>query len=209
MAPRKPKSAAVVAVRSPVSAAPVAPVVTAPVAPVASAPVETVVAVAAPVVPPQFEAGTEVLPPVVPEMAEAVDAVVASGAELQDSVRRLTEQGLEQTRGADQRLRSAAEDATDQFEATYQTASTGLRELNSAAFDAFRANADATFEFLKAMLGVRDLSEAIQLQTEHVRKQVEALNCQAKDIGAVAQRVAATSAEALKATLEKGLGRAA
>ncbi len=201
MAPRKPKSAVVIG--KPV---------------VAAAPVDSFVAVAEPVVPPQPEAAPEIASPVVvadmaaapgPDMAEAVDAVVASSAELQDSVRRLTEQGLEQTRSAYARLRSAAEEATDQFEASYMTASSGLREFHSAAFEAFRTNADATFEFLKAMLGVRDLSEAIKLQTEHVRKQVETFNGQAKDLGAVAQRVAATSAEALKATFEKGLGRAA
>ena len=139
-------------------------------------------------------------------LSEAADAVLAQGADVQDTVRRLAEQGLEQTRVAYARFKSAAEEATGQIEATYAVATSGLREFNSAAIDALKTNTDAHFEFVKAMLGVRDLSDAVRLQAEHVRRQVEALNGQAKDLGAMAQRLASSGAETIKTQLGKGFG---
>lgn len=189
MAPRKSKSAPAVRVIAP-------PAVMRRVAPVAQ-----IDSIPAPV-------ASMTVPPAIPNMEEAVEAVLTQNVEVQDNAFRLTEETAEQTRAAYARLKSIAEDATGSFEATYAAASSGMKELHSVAMEAMRANTNAAFEFFKAMLGAKDLSEAMKLQSEHGRKQMEALNAQAKDIGAVAQRLAAHSAEPLKA-FGKGFGLAA
>jgi phasin len=189
MAPRKPKSA------------PAAGVIAAP-AILQPTPVAAVTSI-----PASVAQVTEA--PAMPEMEEAAEAVLAQNVEVQENVRRLTEETVDQTRAAYARLKAIAEDATGSLEATYAAASSGMKDLHSVAMEAMKANTDAAFEFFKAMLGAKDLSDAMKLQSEHARKQMEALNAQAKDIGAAAQRLAAQSAEPLKATLGKGFGLAA
>jgi len=55
----------------------------------------------------------------------------------------------------------------------------------------------------RALAGVRSVSEAIALQSEHMRKQYETLTAQAKELTALAQQVAADAAGPLKDQLDK------
>ena len=64
--------------------------------------------------------------------------------------------------------------------------------------EAYQANAAASVEYTKALSGVRTVSEAIALQSEHMRKQYEALTSQAKELTSLAQQVAADAAGPLK-----------
>jgi phasin len=189
MAPRKPKSAPAAGVFA-------APAMMQPAAPVAQI---------RPIVAPEASAP---VPPAIPDVEEAVEAVLAQNVEVQDNVHRFTEETVEQTRAAYLRLKAIAEDATGSLEATYAAATSGMKDLHSVAMEAMKANTDAAFEFFKAMLGAKDLSDAMKLQSDHIRKQMDALNVQARDMGAAAQRLA-QSAEPLKATLGKGFGLAA
>ena len=64
--------------------------------------------------------------------------------------------------------------------------------------EAYQANAAASVQYVQALSGVRSVSEAIALQSEHMRKQYEALSAQAKELTALAQQVAADAAAPLK-----------
>jgi hypothetical protein len=64
--------------------------------------------------------------------------------------------------------------------------------------EAYQANAAASVQYVQALSGVRSVSEAIALQSEHMRKQYEALTAQAKELTALAQQVAADAAAPLK-----------
>ena len=185
-APRKPAAvkaapAPAAAVEAPVSAPKAAP---APVAaPAVAAPV-----VAAPAV----------------DVKEAVKAVETKVAEVQENVRKATEQGVEQTRAAYAKLKTAADAATASLETSYSVATKGVSEFNAKAIDALQSNTLAAFDFVKALAGAKSVSEAITLQTEHARKQYEAVTAQAKELAEIAKKVATDSAEPIKAQLTKG-----
>ena len=49
------------------------------------------------------------------------------------------------------------------------------------------------------MLTAKSLSEVVELSTSHARKQFETLTAQSKELTALAQKVAAETAEPLKA----------
>jgi phasin len=145
---------------------------------------------------------THVLPPEA-EVTHIFDAAAAPVREIQENVRKVTEKSVEETRAAYARVKAAAEEATGSLETSYSTASKGIVEFNTKALEAVRANTDATFDLLKALFGVKSMSEAITLQTEHARKQFEALSFQAKELASLAQRVAMDAAEPIKATVAK------
>ena len=139
----------------------------------------------------------------VPDAAKAFETAAAPVRAMQENVRKATEKGLEETRAAYARVKSAAEDATHSIETSYASAGKGITALNTKAIDAMRANTDAAFDFYKSLMGVKSVSEAITLQSEHARKQFEAVTFQSKEISSLAQKVAADSIEPLRAAFGK------
>jgi phasin len=77
-------------------------------------------------------------------------------------------------------------------------ASKSLQAFSAKALDAYRANTAASLDYVQALANVRSVSEAITLQSEHLRKQYETLTAQAKELSALAQQVAADAAAPLK-----------
>ena len=144
------------------------------------------------------------------ELAEqAAEASVSKVAEIHESVRKVAERSLEQTRTAYDRFRAVTEETTGSFETSYAAAAKGLHEFNAKAIDALKSNADATFDLMKALMNVKTLSEAITLQTEHARKQFEALTAQSKELAEIAKKVATETTEPLKTSVAKTFGKAA
>jgi phasin len=141
--------------------------------------------------------------------SQAAEASVSKVAEIHESVRKAAEQGLEQTRTAYDRFRAVTEETTGSFETSYAAAAKGLHEFNAKAIDALKSNADATFELMKSLMNVTTVSEAITLQTEHARKQFEALTAQTKELAEIAKKVATETAEPLKTSVVKTFGKAA
>jgi len=89
-------------------------------------------------------------------------------------------------------------------EHVFAAASKSLQTFSAKAMEAYQANAAASMDYMKALAGVRTVSEAIALQSEHMRKQYEALTSQTKELTALAQQVAADAAGPLKDQFGKG-----
>jgi len=103
----------------------------------------------------------------------------------------------------------ATEEATDLLEDTYTTAMKGSVDYNLKLIDAARANANATFDFVSELIGVKSLSEVVELSTAHARKQFEAFTQQAKDLTAAAQKLATDTSEPLKTGVSKAFKKVA
>jgi len=134
---------------------------------------------------------------------KSAEAVSAPVAELQENVRKVVEKGLAETRAAYAKAKAAAEEATSALETSYSTATKGVVAFNTKALDALRANAEANFDFLKSVVSAKSVSEFVTLQSEHTRKQVEAISAQTKEIAALAQKVANDTAEPIKSQVAK------
>jgi len=147
--------------------------------------------------------------PILPGIEETLEATLSKAEEMQEHVRRTAEQSVEQTKRIYEKLKVAAEEATSSVETSFTTISKGVNEINLKALDAIKANSDAQFAFVKALLGTKSLSEAIALQSEHARSQFETLNAQAKEFAALIQQVSADSVEPIKASFTKSFQTAA
>ena len=120
-----------------------------------------------------------------------------------EQLRDFTEKGMEQTKEVYSKLKSGAEDAQKTFESTYETARATGADLSLKAISAMRANADATFSHLEALVGVKSVSEFIELQTAWMRKSVESAVEQAKDIQATSTKAIEDVAKPMKSAFEK------
>jgi phasin len=150
----------------------------------------------------ELEAAAEIILPAIEETIEAtLDKVEA----LQEHMDRTTEQGIEQSKRMFERLKVAAEETSSSVEASLTTVSKGVSEINLRALSALKANADAQFAFIKALMETKTLSEAIALQSEHARTQFETIHAQARDISALIQQVSSQSIEPIKSSFNRHL----
>lgn len=134
-----------------------------------------------------------------------LQATLEKAEEMQEHVRRTAEQGVEKTKVIFEKLKAAAEEATSSVETSLSTISKGVSDINMKALDAIKANSDAQFAFVKALLATKTIAEAITLQGEHAKTQFETMNTQAKEFAALIQQVSTDSVEPIKATLTKTL----
>jgi phasin len=122
----------------------------------------------------------------------------APAAEIQQSFRTALEKGVVESRAAFAKAKSAADETANAFEVSFAAAKDGALAINAKALEAMRANADANFDFWKAMFSVKSLPDLITLQTEFARKQVETITSQTKAFGAMAQKAMAEAVEPIK-----------
>ena len=128
--------------------------------------------------------------------------------EVPEIVRSFTEQGLNQTREAYARMKSAAEEATDMLEDSLETTRESVREVQFKALDMAKANTDAAFEFMRQLLTTTSVADAVQLQTAFARERFEALVDYSKDVQATMTKAGAEAAKPAKAMFEKAMSAA-
>jgi len=129
--------------------------------------------------------------------------------EIPEAFREIAEKSAAQTKDIYEKMRGAAEEATDLLENTFKTAATGASAYNRKVIENARSNANATFDHALALVGVKSLSEAIEVSTAHVRKHFEALTEQTKELAALAQKVTTETAEPVKAGITKAFKKVA
>ena len=143
------------------------------------------------------------LAPVIPQASEAAAAIGEPVAEVQESIRNALEKGVVESRAAFVKAKAAADEAASAFELSLAAARDGALAINTKAFEALRANAEANFDFLRAAFAAKSLSDLVALQAEFARKQVEAVAGQTKDIGALTQKTVAETVEPIREQVAK------
>ena len=123
--------------------------------------------------------------------------------EIPAAFREFAEKSVSQAKETYERMKSAAEEATDVLEDTYATASKGASDYGLKVIEATRVNTNSAFDFYTQLFAVKSYSELVELSTAHARKQFEAVTAQTKDLAALAQKVATETAEPVKESVSK------
>jgi phasin len=123
--------------------------------------------------------------------------------EIPAAFREIAEKSVSQAKETYEKMKSAAEEATDVLEDTYATASKGASDYGLKMIEATRANTNAAFDFATQLMTVKSLSEVVELSSTHTRKQFEVLTAQTKELAAIAQKVATETAEPVKESFGK------
>jgi phasin len=111
-------------------------------------------------------------------------------AQMSETFRAMTQKSMEQSKEAYGRMKAAADEATKALESTMENVHQGSLQLSKKAIDAMRSNAEMGFQHLDKMMSAKSFSEIIEMQTAYVRKQVEMVTDQAKDMQKLTQSVA-------------------
>jgi phasin len=154
---------------------------------------------------------TETPVPVSPSRSKYKPAPAASGApkfemssfempkmEIPAAFREIAEKSVSQAKESYEKMKSAAEEATDVLEDTYATATKGVSDYGLKLLEAARENTNSAFDFAARLMTVKSLSEVVELSTAHTRKRYEAVTAQTKELAAIAQKVAVDTAEPVK-----------
>jgi phasin len=123
--------------------------------------------------------------------------------------REFAEKGLAQAKENYERMKMVAEDATDAFEDSYANASKGASEYGLKLIANARANSNAAFDLLGALMGAKSYAEAIELSSGYARQQFDTLAAQTKELNAVAQKCGTETFEPLKDGLSSAVKKAA
>jgi phasin len=129
--------------------------------------------------------------------------------EIPAAFRELAEKSVTQAKETYEKMKSAAEEATDVLEGTYSTASKGASDYGLKVIEAARLNTNSAFDFATDLMTVKSISELVELSTAHMRKQFEALTAQTKELAALAQKVATETAEPVKESMTKAFKKVA
>jgi phasin len=129
--------------------------------------------------------------------------------EMPAAFREFAERGVAQCKDTYEKMKAAAEEATDMLETTYATATKGASDYGLKVIDAARVNTNAAFDFAGDLITAKTLSEVIELSSTHARRQFEALAQQSKELGALAQKVATDAAEPIKSGVNKAFSKVA
>jgi len=129
--------------------------------------------------------------------------------EVPAAFRDAAERSISQMKAGYERIKTAAEEATDVMEETYATASRGATDYNLKLIEIARTNTNAAFDFSTELLGARSLADVIEWSTAYMRRQFDALSEQSKELVALAQRVATETSEPIKEGVNKAMKEAA
>jgi phasin len=129
--------------------------------------------------------------------------------EMPAAFREFAERGVAQAKDTYEKMKAAAEEATDVLETTYSTATKGASDYGLKVIEAARVNTNAAFDFAGELITAKTLSELIELSSAHARKQFEALTEQSKELSALAQKVATDTVEPIKSGVNRAFNKVA
>ena len=129
--------------------------------------------------------------------------------EVPTAFREFAEKGIAQAKENYEKVKSAAEQATDVLEDTYSTASKGCASYGIKLIETARANSDATFDLMGELMTAKSYSEVVELSSAYLRKQFDAVITQAKELSEHAQKVATETVEPIKESISGTFGKAA
>jgi phasin len=129
--------------------------------------------------------------------------------EVPAAFREFAEKGASQAKENYEKMKAAAEEATDVLEDTYATAAKGASDYGLKVIEASRVNTNAAFDFFTELMTVKSYSDMVELSTAHARKQFETVTAQTKDLAALAQKMATETAEPIKGSVTKAFTKTA
>src|SRR3990170_6866145 len=109
--------------------------------------------------------------------------------EIPESLRDLMKMSIEQAKQAFDTFVATSEKTWKSFATNSQSARTGLQSLNEKIAEITRDNAEANFALALKLAESKDIGQAMELQTQHARKQMEAFVHQLEEMRDLAAQI--------------------
>ncbi|BCH23339.1 phasin [Mesorhizobium sp. L-8-3] len=140
-----------------------------------------------------------------PETIESTALPTFDPSMATDQFRAVAEKGVEQSNEALAKFKAGSEDTQKALKSTFEAAKSVGNELSLKTIAALRANAEADFSHLEALVIAKSLSEVVELQTTFLRKRFEMGVEQAKEFQALTTKAATDVSKPVKDAFEKAL----
>ncbi|MDN5927613.1 MAG: phasin [Hyphomicrobiales bacterium] len=137
------------------------------------------------------------------KVSETIEFPSFDASKATDQFRAFTEKGVEQSKEAYANLKSGAENAQKALETSFETAKSAGSDLSLKTIAALRANAETDFAHLEALVGISSISELFELQTSYLRKRVELVVNQAKELQSASTKATEEVVKPVKDIFEK------
>ena len=115
---------------------------------------------------------------------------MADRFEMPPEMRAFAEKSVAQARQAFDGFITAAHNAVSAFEGQAATARQGAREVTEKALGFAQQNIATSFELAQQLMQAKDVQEVMKLQGDYIRRQMEVLSTQAKELGESAGKAA-------------------
>jgi len=139
------------------------------------------------------------------QTAANTDVFGLQNMEVPSVVRDFAEQSIEKAKDSYTKMKSAAEDATDIMEDSYETSRQGVMEINMKALDVVKTSTDAAFSFYRDLLAVKSVAEAVELQSAFAHQQFDTSIAQAKEMQDLVTKVATEATQPAKDAIQKSV----
>lgn len=107
--------------------------------------------------------------------------------EIPAEMRDFAEKSVEQARKAIDGFMGAAQKTVDTFEGSATTVQASAKDATRKSLSYAEQNITAAFDLAQKMVRAKDVQEAMQIQSEFVKTQFEAMQAQMKEFGSMAQ----------------------
>ena len=122
--------------------------------------------------------------------------------------RGIAEQSVVRARDNCEKIKAASEEIADILRETYSTNAKGAADYGVKVIEISGVNTNSAFDFLTHLMGMKSLSEIIQLSATQSRKNFEVTSAQNKELWELAQKVATETAEPIKKSFIRVLQKA-
>ena len=129
--------------------------------------------------------------------------------EIPAAFREIAEKGVMQAKENYEKMKTAAEEATEMLEDSYAKASKGFSGYGLKLVETARANSNAAFDLFGEVLSAKSVSEVVELYTAFARAQFDTVNAQTKELVDHVQKVATETVEPIKESITSAFGKAA
>ena len=105
-------------------------------------------------------------------------------------MRQFAEQSVEQAKKAVDGFLTAAQKTATTLETQANTAQAGVKDVREKVMGFAEENINNSFDFAQKLVRAKDIQEVMRLQQEFLAQQMQAMQSQAKDLGASAAQAA-------------------
>ncbi|SFP87338.1 phasin [Mesorhizobium sp. NFR06] len=139
------------------------------------------------------------------ETIENIESPSFDPSKAAEQIRTVADQNVEQSMEVFSKVSSDVDTAQKALDSTLEIAKTTSNEVSLETIAALRANAEAGFTHLEALVAAKSPSEFFELQTAFVREQIEKSAEQAKLMQALILRATEDMTKPIKDAFEKAL----
>ena len=128
---------------------------------------------------------------------------LARDTEVPQAMRDLAERNIAQMRESYERSKDALEGVVQSWERSFDATNQGAVALNRKIIDIAQRNINSGFDLAKGLAGAKNLAEAMELQADYWRKQLDTLAAQAEEVRTLSAQVAADATKPMKRGMDE------